>query len=350
MAKKETIGMLKNAGASALTGGLTGIVGQGLGAIFGAMNDRRQLRQQQKLTDMQQKANQEIGQFNHGLAMDMWNKTNYGAQMEHIKEAGLNPALIYGNSGAGGSTVGGNASGVSGGQAANAAQTEGMALQHGMMQSQINLQESQARKNNAEADDLEGLTNPSKEKLKGMQTERWRNEIKLWIESATKTTNVEMINKGLDKLDAEIFKLNQEGLSSANEAQFLQQTFLTRVEQMTQKLFETKEGIKLTKAQIEGITNWMTIESKKLDFAKMSLDQQKQIVADTLSSMIEGKWIDAGSRIVGDLIQLLPNIKNIFGKTEEMIETWKESDNYDAEGNQKGSRVEKQTVKRSRNK
>jgi hypothetical protein len=32
--------------------------------------------------------------------MDMWNKTNYGAQVEHMKNAGLNPALMYKGSGA----------------------------------------------------------------------------------------------------------------------------------------------------------------------------------------------------------------------------------------------------------
>jgi len=38
------------------------------------------------------------------LQMDMWNKTNYGAQVDHMKEAGLNPALMYGSAGQGGQT------------------------------------------------------------------------------------------------------------------------------------------------------------------------------------------------------------------------------------------------------
>jgi hypothetical protein len=36
--------------------------------------------------------------------MDMWNKTNYGAQVGHMKDAGLNPALMYKGAGAGGTT------------------------------------------------------------------------------------------------------------------------------------------------------------------------------------------------------------------------------------------------------
>ena len=36
----------------------------------------------------------------------MWKDTNYSAQMEELKKAGLNPGLLYGMSGGGATTIG----------------------------------------------------------------------------------------------------------------------------------------------------------------------------------------------------------------------------------------------------
>ena len=326
-----------NAGmGSAVTGGITGAVGTGLGAIFGGMQDRRQLKQQQKLTDMQLKANQAAASYNKDISMDMWNKTNYGAQMEHIKAAGLNPALIYGTSGSGGSTIAGTTSGVSGGQAANAAQTEGMALQHGMMKSQIDLATSQARKNNAEADDLEGTTPQGKEKLGLMRLDKEMKKIDLWIKGITQSPTVESVRKGVDKLDAEIYKLNEEGLITASNRQFTQDTFKQRVAQLTKSLVQQDKNIQLTDEQAKQLVNWMAIESDKLKLYDKNLEQQKQMLADQLKTILTGKWIDAGSRVIGDLINLIPSIKGLFGKLDK-VETLTEVDRFDAEGEHKGS-------------
>lgn len=73
-----------------------GAVGAGLGLMLQGGQDRRQLRQQEKLQNLQMKG-----------AMQMWRDTNYPAQIEQLKKAGLNPGLLYGMGGAGGTTTGG---------------------------------------------------------------------------------------------------------------------------------------------------------------------------------------------------------------------------------------------------
>ena len=60
------------------------------------MNQARELRGQRKALAQQNAA-----------AMDIWEKTNYKAQMGQLEKAGLNPGLIYGMGGAGG-TLGGS--------------------------------------------------------------------------------------------------------------------------------------------------------------------------------------------------------------------------------------------------
>ena len=43
----------------------------------------------------------------------MWEDTNYAAQVEQLKKAGLSVGLMYGKGGAGGATTGAGATGVS---------------------------------------------------------------------------------------------------------------------------------------------------------------------------------------------------------------------------------------------
>lgn len=141
-----------------------GMISQGLGALGQAANimgigqkkqDERQLKQQQALTGQQVNAQKELAQYQQDLGLDMWNKTNYKAQVDHLKQAGLNPALLYGKGGGGGATVGmGINTGVNGGQAANAAATQqantATQQQMAMMGAQLKLLEAQTK--NIEAD------------------------------------------------------------------------------------------------------------------------------------------------------------------------------------------------------
>ena len=50
---------------------------------------------------LQAKYNKEQADYSQQLALDMWNATNYESQVEHMKAAGLNPALLYSKGGAG---------------------------------------------------------------------------------------------------------------------------------------------------------------------------------------------------------------------------------------------------------
>lgn len=75
--------------------------------------------------------------------------------MEHMKDAGLNPALMYGQGGGGGTTTGaGSATNVTGGQASQAHQTQQANQQMGMMLAQLRLIEAQTNKTNVEAEKI----------------------------------------------------------------------------------------------------------------------------------------------------------------------------------------------------
>ena len=110
--------------------------------------------------------------------------------MKRLKEAGLNPALMYGMSGAGGST--GTMGSVTGGNAPSSAQirannqaAQGYAMQLAKLQSEIDVNKSVANINNKNAEKAEAdtkTTNDSREifveNLRQAGIENWlRNEI-----------------------------------------------------------------------------------------------------------------------------------------------------------------------------
>lgn len=80
------------------------LLGVGLQAYQDHQNERRNYRNERNLANQQYGNQRMLMGYGRDLQMDMWNKTNYGAQVEHMKNAGLNPALMYGSAGQGGQT------------------------------------------------------------------------------------------------------------------------------------------------------------------------------------------------------------------------------------------------------
>lgn len=172
-----------------------GIVNKAMG-LFGpsqATKDRRQLNQQQKLSDIQEEANRRLMQDSYGLQKDMYNH-QYGMNTpeemrKRYEEAGMNPALAYTQGGVGGVSGGSGGASVGGGTAADSAsqtsaeaskeqamnQKIGMALQHRMQESQIELNESQAEKNKADAE-MSGAKTETENKNRDLMWENLKQE------------------------------------------------------------------------------------------------------------------------------------------------------------------------------
>jgi hypothetical protein len=148
--KKQSNSNWIGAAAGAATG-LISMLGQ-------RKREKRALKNQKDLMGLQLRNQQALNKQGHQLQLDMWEKTNYPAQMKMLREAGLNPGLLYGQSGGGGTTTGsqGGGSAASGNAPSPQPMELGTALQAALTQSQIKLAESQAEKNKAEASSILG--------------------------------------------------------------------------------------------------------------------------------------------------------------------------------------------------
>jgi len=182
-----------------------------IGMIGGHNSERRNYRNNRRLMELQHQNQMGLNRQGHDLQMDMWNKTNYGAQVEHMKNAGLNPALMYKGAGAGGTT-----GSQSGGSASMGSSQQGkiMDLQNALLGAQIKGIEAKANSDNASAEATRGY----KADESGAAKDKIRQDIenlkasKLDIEAAAKlkTTQEEeaAIRRDIQKLDKNFFEKN----------------------------------------------------------------------------------------------------------------------------------------------
>ena len=92
-----------------------GLVMDGVGMAVEGQRARKQYKRTRSLMNKSFRQQQQLNQQGHDLSYEMWLKTNYPAQLKQMKEAGLNPAMMYGQAGQGGTTNSGSGGSASSG-------------------------------------------------------------------------------------------------------------------------------------------------------------------------------------------------------------------------------------------
>lgn len=258
---------------------MSGIVGAGISMLGGLLGARNQHRRQRQLMGVQYQNQRLLNQQGHDLQYDMWNKTNYGAQVKHMKDAGLNPALMYGSAGQGGTTGSqGGGSAASGNAAAfNAMDLSNMML----MKAQAEDLKAGARLKNVEADKKAGVdTDLTEASIKEIiqNTTNKGLEAKL-ISLQTDITDIQKsfkkreLEANVGKTEAELRRLKIAGdldaeIFNASVREAVANSFKAQAEN---RLFEAKEV--LTDAQSNQIYNQIQQDWAKIDISEGMLDE-----------------------------------------------------------------------------
>ena len=135
-----------------------GLLGTAFGLVTGgigqAIGQRKQFSNEKELMGLQAQYNKEAAAYSQQLQKEMWDYTNYENQVKHLKKAGLNPALLYGMGGGGGSTAGSAQAAGVGNPGTTAV---GMGLEAAQLFSNIRLTNAEASKSEAEAAKTRGV-------------------------------------------------------------------------------------------------------------------------------------------------------------------------------------------------
>lgn len=158
---------IEQLGQQAASNALGGI----MGLFMGDIADKRQLRQQEKLQNLQIGGQKQMVDYNMAKQLQMWKDTNYGAQIEQMEKAGLNPALLYGMKGGGGVTTGNpGGGGVSGAEAPKGGGEIQAAMSMGIQSRLLQAQEENIRANTEK-------TKVETEKTAGVDTQEAQTRI-----------------------------------------------------------------------------------------------------------------------------------------------------------------------------
>lgn len=165
----------------------TGFIGNALNQILGlSWSPEKAMKEQEaynkRIMALQNQYQQQAAAQSQQYAKDYWDYTNAENQVNHLKNAGLNIGLMYGQSGAGGMGASGGARQESPDQAQGnpigmALQVQQIEQQRRMNEAQIELARAQANKANEEANKISGVD--TQEALKRIEEISSRIELNL---------------------------------------------------------------------------------------------------------------------------------------------------------------------------
>lgn len=286
--------------------GVVNQVGQILG-IGQKRQDRRQLEQQKKLTEQQTRATTGLMDYQKAIDLDMWNKTNYGAQIEHLNDAGLNPALIYGHGGGGGATTGGGAPTATGGQAANAAQTQQANTAMGMQMAQLRLMEAQTKKTNAEAENI-GTVDREKtaETTAGI---KFQNDLNKMIGINEMTKNYSLMTQKLETESSKMLDEYEAWKASGFEGKATDDPSSPMAKAMTAGLQKTLAELEQAKLQNDATEAGNIVKRFEASLAQQGIHPQSPWYVKIITDMLNKAGV--ADKIQGGL-QMFKKITSVY--------------------------------------
>jgi hypothetical protein len=315
------------------------VIGTTIGAIYNKGAATTQYNRQRELMGLQLENQKILNQQGHKMQMDMWQKTNFPAQVAMLKEAGLNPGLMYAKGGAGGSTGSQTGGGASSGQAGQAAPMDISGLLNlELVKSQTNKNNADAKKANTDADKAAGVDTRQKTEetnnLKAntdlitsqIQTETVKREgiaidnalkkIDLYINDKTKEFKIEQVEAELDQIRNSnlliIENLRGEQIENDKKEELIQSQIDLNNQNVATSYWQAaaaKAGISLSNAQIQNMLRVYDLEVKKLsqniEITKLNNEQSGANAKIHADAMIYAAQVSGTGHLLGDVNKAL---------------------------------------------
>lgn len=291
------------------------IIGGVLGMIGARDRERTAHLRNLQYMDIQNKYNQQMMEQAKKNELQMWNDTNYGAQIKHMKKAGLNVGMMYGMGGGQGATTGAGGTPTSGMGIAPNVDTVGSSAQGAMTAASIKLMEANAEKAKAEADKTKGVdtekaiaeiqnitenTNQIGELIQSEKVKREGNRlqntfqgIQNFIAETTKEMNIDKLGKEIEKLKWEAEDLMESIELKGANVQQIQETLPLLVEQMKENITNLQvdtllkhSGIGLNEQQAKALTEQISQEWAKIDQTKLRDEQSYQAAISSIKTSV----------------------------------------------------------------
>lgn len=293
-------------------------VGAGMGLLLEGHNDRRQLKQQKKLQQLEISGQQQMADFNMKKQLELWDKTNYKAQIDQLMKAGLNPGLMYGMGGGGGATTNAATGQVSGADAPKGGgESIGMAMQ------MMNLQLMKAQKENIEADtankDADTANKPLQGKnieastgslLQGINNQKAQEELtKIQSRIATVTANIQeqTEEEQVKTIEEAMGKMESEARSALAQANVDEDTKQTKIDLLANQLAQSYAQTALTKTQTGKTAAEIT------NMAKQIVLEARKVANMESETAIRKQLADFETSFGGQAAGILGNVLSLFG-------------------------------------
>lgn len=331
---KSALGMIGGAAKGGLTGGvtggITGAVGNLIGGIFGgngsSIKDQKKLMELQNQYEQgnmkyQSELNEQAAQANQQRLIDYFNLTaeynSASQQKKRLEEAGLNPALMYGQAGSGGAGTGATGGAQASGVGLAQSQAVGMGLQLKSIAAQTKLAEANAAKAYAEAEKISGVdTEKTKSEMKeitqGIEESRTRikdllsgipskeqayyigkaqermfesisdlNSItgELNLKNKEKVTmEVHVLGKVYSKLESEIQNIDADTDTKKELLKYLGKRMQSEINLNIARAFQTSQMGALNKEQIKTVNAQIALWENQADFWGASVENQYKMI------------------------------------------------------------------------
>lgn len=311
--------------AAAIGAGITG-----LGYALANGKDKRQLRQQEKLNDLQVEANDKMLGIQNQHALQFWKDTGYGAQKEQMKEAGINPALMYGMGGGGGQSTGTGSANVGAADAPKGSGREmedsiGMGIQAAAQLSLIKAQkeniEASTNKLNAETPNVvktgEKIGVEIQSLTQGIENAKAVEQL---TKAQTRMTNLgnelagRTLEDRIEMVNYETKRACQEAQQAVNDTNVSDATIQDKIKIIKReaiKLLLGNEQIKASTANTEADTKLKSqaleqnVEKLLIDWANMGIAERKLALERAIAN---GQFEDVTDDVMDKVSNAINNI------------------------------------------